>query len=97
MIINVAASNESLMGSVGPLSVGSHGQVLETLSWLSWPSEGIPLAAHHTPQGCQVPVLTVAKDCVTLTFPFRKNRLWPGDVGAAVARVPALYTSLVPS
>jgi len=43
------------------------------------PSEGIPMAAHATPQGGQAPVLTVSASCVTLTFPFRKNKLWPSQ------------------
>ena len=44
---------------------------------LRLPSEGIPMAAHSAPEGCQAPVLSVAETCVTLWFPTRKNKLWP--------------------
>ena len=46
---------------------------------LRLPSEGIPMAAHTAPAGCQTPVLSVAESSVTLWFPTRKNKLWPSQ------------------
>ena len=46
---------------------------------LRLPSEGIPMAAHTAPAGCQTPVLSVGESSVTLWFPTRKNKLWPSQ------------------
>ena len=44
------------------------------------PSECLPMAAHNTPEGMEVPVFVLRKGEVVLRLPFRKNRLFPTEI-----------------
>ena len=44
------------------------------------PSEGLPMAAHASPEGKEVPIFSIQNSEAVLWFPFRKNKLYPSQL-----------------